>query len=104
MSKIYQTAQYQVNESAVEGVVEAVEEFVTYVTDNEPGTLFYAAWQSVDDPSRFVHLFTFADEAAHHAHGQSAAVRKFESVYQPELADGPVHFTDYRLVAANRGD
>ena len=104
MPKIYQTAHYQVNESAVARVVDAVEEFVDYVRANEPGTLFYAAWQSVDDPSRFVHLFTFADESAHEAHGESAAVRKFESVYQPELADGPVRFTDYRLVAANRGD
>jgi len=28
-------------------------------------------------------------------------VRRFESVYTPELAAGPVVFTDYQLVAAN---
>lgn len=62
----------------------------------------YASWQQLDDPTRFVHLFIFDDEAAHERHGSSAAVRKFESVYGPELVDGPVVFTDYGLVAVNR--
>jgi len=68
---------------------------------NEPGTRAYAAWQQQDDPARFVHLFEFADAAAHEAHGSSAAVRTFEQVYQPELAAGPVVFTDHQLIAAN---
>jgi quinol monooxygenase YgiN len=70
---------------------------------NEPGTRMYTAWQQKDDPTRFVHLFEFADEAAHRAHGASAAVRQFEAVYGPELTDGPVVFTDYVLIATNRG-
>ena len=100
---IYQTAHYQVNESAVPAVREAIEEFVRYVQDNEPGTRLYAAWQDEDDPTRFVHLFIFEDEQAHVRHGESDAVRQFESVYRPELAAGPVVFTDYRLVASNDG-
>jgi quinol monooxygenase YgiN len=99
---IYQTAHYRVNAGAAEKVKAAIDEFVNYVRDNEPGTRMYAAWQQVEDPTRFVHLFIFEDEAAHQAHGASKAVRAFESVYQPELLDGPVVFTDYRLVAANR--
>jgi quinol monooxygenase YgiN len=55
----------------------------------------------VRDPARFVHLFIFEDEAAHQAHGRSAAVRAFEAVYTPELTAGPVVFTDYQLVAAS---
>ena len=93
---IFQTAHYQVKADAVERVKAAIEEFVGYVRDNEPGSRLYAAWQSVDDPTKFVHLFEFADEAAHERHGQSAAVRAFEAVYQPELVAGPVQFTDYR--------
>jgi quinol monooxygenase YgiN len=65
---------------------------------NEPGTRMYTAWQRKDDPTRFVHLFEFADEAAHRAHGTSAAVRQFEASYGPELTDGPVVFTDYVLI------
>ena len=99
---IYQTAHYQVNPGAVDKVKAAIVEFVEYVTEHEPGTRIYTAWQQQSDPTRFVHLFEFADEAAHQAHGASAAVRRFEEVYQPELAAGPVVFTDYLQIASNQ--
>jgi quinol monooxygenase YgiN len=99
---IYQTAQYQVNRGAVDKVKAAITEFVEYVQENEPGTRMYTAWQQQEDPTRFCHLFEFADSTAHEAHGQSAAVRKFEAAYQPELASGPVVFTTYVQLATNR--
>ena len=100
---IYQTAHYQVRRESVDKVKGAVVEFVEYVRRHEPRTWFYAAWQEKSDPSKFVHLFTFEDQAAHELHGQSEAVRRFESVYQPELVGGPVIFTDYQLIATNGG-
>ncbi len=99
---IYQTAHYQVTPDAVDKVKTAIAEFVAYVTEHEPGTRIYTAWQQESDPTKFVHLFEFADEAAHEVHGASAAVRKFEEVYQPELAAGPVVFTDYLQIASNQ--
>jgi quinol monooxygenase YgiN len=99
---IYQTAHYQVNPGAVDKVKAAIVEFVEYVTRHEPGTRVYTAWQQESDPTKFVHLFEFADEEAHKAHGASAAVRRFEEVYQPELAAGPVIFTDYLQIASNQ--
>jgi quinol monooxygenase YgiN len=98
---IYQTAHYEIASQGVDDVKAAIEEFVRYVAQNEPGTTMYAAWQSVDDPTKFVHLFEFADDAAHRVHGSSDAVRAFEAVYQPVLVAGPVRFTDYQLVARN---
>lgn len=98
---IYQTAHYQVKQSAVDKVVAAIETFVAYVAENEPGSRLYSAWQQVDDPTKFVHLFIFDDETAHEAHGGSDAMRRFEGVYRPELVAGPVIFTDYRLIATN---
>ena len=98
---IYQTAHYQVNGAAVEQVKKAIEKFVRYVAENEPRTRLYAACQQKDDPTRFVHLFISEDEAAHTTHGSSSAIKEFESVYQPELAAGPVEFTDYQLIATN---
>jgi quinol monooxygenase YgiN len=100
---IYQTAHYQVKAAAVDNVKDAIAEFVGYVAKSEPGSRMYTAWQQKDDPTRFVHLFEFADEAAHQAHGGSDAVRQFEAVYGPELVGGPVVFTDYVLIATNRG-
>ena len=99
---IFQTAHYQVRAEAADKVRAAAEEFVRYVAANEPGTRMYRAWQQESDPTKFVHLFEFADEAAHEGHGRSDAVRKFEDVYRPELVAGPVVFTDYDQVATNR--
>jgi quinol monooxygenase YgiN len=96
---IYQTGGYQVKPSAVEKVKLAIKDFVRYVQANEPGTQMYLAWQQKDDPTRFLHLFIFEDAAAQTRHGQSDAVKQFESIYSPELVGGEVVFTDYVLVS-----
>jgi uncharacterized protein YndB with AHSA1/START domain len=70
-----------------------------YVRKNEPGTQMYLAWQEKSDPTRFLHLFIFADEAAQKRHGESEAVKRFESTYSPELVGGEVLFTDYELIS-----
>ena len=99
---IYQTGAYQVKPSAVGKVTLAVQELVRYLHVNEPGTQMYAAWQQKDDPTRFLHLFIFEDAAAQTRHGQSEAVKRFDSIYSPELVGGAVVFTDYELVAGKR--
>ena len=99
---IYQTGGYQVKASAVDKVKQAIKEFVRYVEENEPGTQMYLAWQQKDDPTRFLHLFIFEDAAAQTRHGQSEAVRHFESIYSPGLVGGDVVFTDYEMVAGKR--
>ena len=96
---IYQTGGYQVKASALNKVKKAIREFVVYLQANEPGTQMYLAWQEKNDPTQFLHLFIFADEAAQARHGQSEAVKRFESVYSPELVGGEVVFTDYELVS-----
>jgi len=95
---IYQSGGYRVKLSGVEKVKEAIKVFVRYVQENEPGTKMYLAWQEKDDPTRFNHLFIFEDEAAQTRHGESTAVKQFESVYSPELVGGGVVFTDYEMI------
>jgi quinol monooxygenase YgiN len=99
---IHQTATYQVRPQAVAKVKQAIEDFVRYVRANEPGTRMYVAWQQQDDPTRFIHLFIFADEAAMTIHSESDAVKRFEAVYSPELVGGDVVFTDFNMVATNQ--
>jgi len=96
---IYQTGGYQVKPSAVNKVKKSIREFVAYVQADEPGTQMYLAWQERNNPARFLHLFIFADEAAQARHGQSEAVKRFESVYSPELVGKEVVFTDYELIS-----
>ena len=94
-------AEYRVRPDGVEKVKRAIEEFVPYVTANETDTRMYLAWQKQDDPTSFVHFFIFENEAAHKAHGQSAAVKQFEAAYGPELSSDGVTFTTYNEIASN---
>ena len=96
---IYQSATYRVKQPAVGKVKAAIQEFVRYVEANEAGTRMYLAWQREDDTTQFMHLFIFDDADAQARHGKSKAVKKFESVYSPELVGGPVVFTDFEMVA-----
>ena len=99
---IYQLAHYQVKAAATDKVKQAIDEFVSYIQANEAGTQVYLAWQHHDDPTRFVHVFIFADEAAQNIHSQSEQVKRFESVYTPELVSTGVDFVDYEMVAGKR--
>ena len=99
---LYQTGGYQVKPSGVNKVKQAIKEFVAYVQANEPGTHMYLACNNKDDPNLFLHLFIFKDAAAQTLHGQSEAVRRFESIYSPELVGGEVIFTDYEMIAGKR--
>lgn len=53
-------------------------------------------------PTHFLHLFIFENAAAQTRHGQSEAVKRFESVYTPELIGDEVVFTDYEMIAGER--
>jgi quinol monooxygenase YgiN len=98
---IFETATHQVKPEAVDEVLAAIGTFVRYVTEHEPGTRMYAAWQQANDPTRFVHLFIFDDKEAQRIHGSSEAVATFEAAYGPNLVGGPVVFTDFVQVATN---
>ena len=99
---LFQTGAYQVKASGVTKVKKAIAEFVDYVKKHEAGSEMYLAWQQKDDPTKFIHLFIFKDETAQKRHGESAAVRKFEAAYTPELVSGEVVFTDYEMIAGKR--
>ena len=98
---IFQIAEYEVKPEAVDKVKHAIQEFVHDVEENQPGTLIYTAWRQRQQPTRFTHFFVFEDELARQAHSRSEAVKRFESVYSPELV-GRVVFTDYEQVATTQ--
>ena len=98
---LYITATYQVKPDSVQRVKAAIDKFTHYVKENEPGTQLYLAWQDKNDLTKFIHFFIFADEKAQEIHSNSDAVKQFESIYSPELVNGPVLFTHFTSVASN---
>lgn len=99
---LFITATYRVKEESVKKIKRAIEQFTEYVKEHEPGTLIYKAWQDEKDPTKFMHFFIFRDEQAQIDHSNSEEVKKFESIYMPELVGGSVQFTHYAEVATNK--
>jgi quinol monooxygenase YgiN len=99
VKEIRQLARYQVRPESLERCLKAIREFVSYVRSNEAGTLRYEVWQEKNDPTCFVHIFTFRDAEADKAHSESAAVKKFSSILYPACLT-PVEFVDYQLVVS----
>ncbi len=93
----YRTAEYHVRADALGRCIEAIQEFVAYVRENEPGTLYYAAVQSQDDPTHFLHFMGFEDDAAEKTHRSSEGVARFTDVLYPRTVEGVV-FSTYELI------
>ena len=98
--EIRELARYQVRTEALPKCLAAIHEFVAYVRAHEPGTLRYEVWQEQDDPTRFVHIFTFRDAEASRIHSESAEVKKFAGILYPECLK-PVDFVQYFEVDTN---
>ena len=98
--RVYGTARFSVTPEALDRCRSAIEEFVTYVRENEPGALRYEVWQEAERPTRFVHIFVWRDAEANRIHGESAAVKKFADILYPNCI-APVEFIEYKQVDAN---
>ena len=97
---VYKTARFRVRRAGLDQALAAVQIFVCYVKANEPGTLQYTSVQRADDPTQFLHFFTFESEAAQNVHSTSEGVKNFTDVLYPLLDGEQVEFTDHVLVAS----
>jgi quinol monooxygenase YgiN len=98
--EIRQLARYQVRPESLDQCLAAIREFVAYVRQNEKGTLRYDVWQEKEDPTKFVHIFTFRDADADRIHSESAEVKRFAGILYPNCL-APVEFIDYQQVISN---
>lgn len=94
---IHGTARFGVKPEALDRCRSAIEEFVSYVRESEPGTKLYLSLQDRADPTRFLHVMIFDDDAAENLHANSDAVKRFTEVLYPETVNG-VTFDRYTSV------
>ncbi len=98
---IHMTARFEVQKDKLTHCEKTIEEFVSYVRENEPDTLLYTSLQDKENPTRFLHYFIFHDEIAREIHSNSAAVNRFtETLYSNLVA--PVEFTEYNSFATTK--
>jgi quinol monooxygenase YgiN len=99
MPKIHMLALYRVKKEKLKEIKESVAEFVTAVKENEPGTLFYEAYQGRGDVS-FFHVMTFEDEASEESHRQTPHMEAFVKKLYSGCEEEP-GFVDLDLIGSN---
>jgi quinol monooxygenase YgiN len=98
---IHQTAYFVVRDDALAVCEQAIQQFVDYVRENEPGTLLYTSLQEKELHNHFLHYFIFRDEAARDLHANSDAVKRFTEILYPNLVAN-VEFTEYAVFASTK--
>lgn len=97
---IFRTASYTIRPEALEACKEVIRETVAYTKEHEPGTLMYMVLQETENPTNFVHLSAYRDEAAlsRHVTGEPM-LSNIQRVIMPATI-GETVFTHYTLVDA----
>ncbi|MFE0593666.1 putative quinol monooxygenase [Micromonospora echinospora] len=85
---IFITAKFRVLPEHADRWPEIADEF-TQATRREPGCLWFAWSRSVDDPTEYVLIEAFRDEAAGAAHVQSPHFAAAQQALPPHLAETP---------------
>ena len=99
MSKIHMLALYRVKKEKLKEVKDAVAVFVDCVRKNEPGTLFYEAYQGRGDLA-FFHIMTFEDEAAEEYHRRTPHMETFVQKLYASCEEEP-GFVNLDLIGSN---
>jgi len=98
---IAKTAAFAVRPESLARCEEVIRKFVDDVTSQEAGTRVYVSLRERRDPTRFVHVMVFEDEAAEAAHRDAERTHRFTAALYPHTMEG-VAFTDCSLVAPER--
>ncbi len=98
---IAKTAAFAVRPESLARCEEVIRKFVDDVTSQEAGTRVYVSLRERRDPTRFVHVMVFEDEAAEAAHSDAERTHRFTAALYPHTLEG-VAFTDCSLVAPER--
>lgn len=62
---------FQIQPESVKEGIALIEQFVRQVSENEPETIFYKSFQDQKEPTKFVHVMSFANDTAQLKHKQS---------------------------------
>lgn len=97
---IVRTGRCTIRPEAMDACKAFMRETVAYTKENEPGTLMYMVVQEAENPTSFVIIQAYSDEAALERHlTAEPMLTNIREVLVPAMIDGP-HFTHYTIVEA----
>ena len=95
---IFRIGRYAVRPDGIESCQQVIHRTVALVKADEPTTLLYLGLQDTAEPTKFVHISAYTDEAALQRHIQGEAMlQDFRTNLFPFFVD-PAVFTHYSLV------
>lgn len=80
---------FTVKTESLETVKIHVQDFISDIKKNEPGTLMYKSFQQKEDPEKFIHIMTFVDDNAETNHRQSSYCKYFVDKLYPLCTEMP---------------
>lgn len=93
---------FTVKSESMETVETIIKKFISEIEKNEPGTLMYKSFQQTDEPAKFVHVMTFADEEAEKIHRQTDHCKHFVERLYPLCTEMP-RATEYNEITYPNG-
>lgn len=87
---ITRVLRYEVRKEAVPDALAATKAFVDEVARKEGGTASYKAYQSKENPGRFLHVMVFRVASAEQYHQGTAWHKKFQAAIGPLCTSPPV--------------
>ena len=101
---IYRIGRYSVRPEGIASCHQVIQRTVALVKAEEPTTLLYLGLQNAEEPTQFVHVSAYTDEAAMQRHIQGETMlQDFRTNLFPFIADPPL-FTHYALVDGKMGE
>jgi len=93
-------ARYEIRQDALEAAQEVIRATVAQTKEREPETLLYIAMQQQERPTSFVHVSSYANEAALATHIKGEPMASlFRDILYPAMTI-PATFVQYNVLAA----
>jgi len=84
---------FEIKKSKLDSALVLIRDFVNNVKENESGTLLYHSFQDDENPCKFLHVMTFADQSAEEYHQTT----DYCAIFAEELLDMCTHEPEFQL-------
>lgn len=87
--RVFVAIPFRVRTDMIDAAKDAITEFISEISANEPGTHSYQSFQDSQDPTRFVHYMCFENAAAERSHRETPHVGRFVDTLYPLCTEEP---------------